>query len=152
MQRRFSFLKLDFTMEEGMICTGNFFLVGSVIQLKFLAYHMVLEKKESGWVNLNYDIRHHIDMAFVFLCTDLNHYILCFSTYSYHFDQPWGNFPEKNPRYKQYLDENRLRLHVEDVWLLFMSKLRMLFTRAHDDMNTRFTSSLQALYLQRRCI
>ena len=48
MQRRFSFLKLDFTMEEGMICTGNFFPVGSVIQLKFLAYHMVLEKKESG--------------------------------------------------------------------------------------------------------
>jgi hypothetical protein len=22
--------------------------------------------------------------------------------------QPWGNFPESNPRYKQYLDENRL--------------------------------------------
>jgi len=74
-------------------------------------------------VNLNYDIRHHIDMAFVFLCTDLNHYILCFSTYSYHFDQPWGNFPEKNPRYKQYLDENRLHCgdgndvnFLMDVW------------------------------------
>ena len=59
----------------------------------------------------------------MFLCTDLNHYILCFSTYSYRFDQPWGNFPEKNPRYKQYLDENRLHCgdgndvnFLMDVW------------------------------------
>ena len=28
--------------------------------------------------------------------------------YSYLLIQPWGNFPEDNPRYKQYLDENRL--------------------------------------------
>lgn len=54
---------------------------------------------------LKYHIRHHIDITLLF------------------FDQPWGNFPEENPRYKQYLDENRLHCgdgndvnFLMDVW------------------------------------
>ena len=98
-------------MEKGMICTGNFFLVVSVNQLKFLAYHMALERKGNGSVRvyLSYEyIRHVLILDFAF-CSLIDLDSLYVSLLiSNIFNQPWGNVPKQNPRYKQYLDENRL--------------------------------------------